>query len=162
MKAMLTLNKADLIAKLEARVEEISERPNALIAELKEGIETLKSAKSYTNSLGEWHAAVAEGLADGSITLTESGKLKNAPARPKMGEHSLNLSIDMGYYRNRQWTEEDLNEWIEREEEGLAATLKPIHTALDLLHMSMDETVQVDSADYQAMLSGNTPGRRYY
>ena len=161
MKAMLTLNKADLIAKLEARVEEISERPNALIAELKEGIETLKSAKSYAASLGEWHAAVAEGLADGSITLTESGKLKNAPARPKLGAHTLNLSIDTGYYRQRQWTEDDLNTLVKDEESRLAHALKPIHTALDLLSMSVDETVQVDSADYQALLSG-TSFTRYY
>ena len=161
MKAMLTLNKADLIAKLEARVEEISERPNALIAELKEGIETLKSAKSYSTSLGEWHAAVAEGLADGSITLTESGKLKNAPARPKLGAHTLNLSIDTGYYRQRQWTEDDLNTLVKDEESRLAHALKPIHTALELLHMSMDETVQVDSADYQALLSGIGHPRYY-
>lgn len=162
MKAMLTLNKADLIAKLEARVEEISERPNALIAELKEGIETLRTGKSYAAALGEWHAAVAEGIASGDITVTDSGKLKNAPVRPKIGLHSLNLSIDSGYYRHRQWSEEDLNAWIKREEEALAAALKPIQTALDLLSMSVDETVQVDSADYQALLSGPPSGRRYY
>ena len=162
MKAMLTLNKDDLIAKLEARIDEISEDPTALIAELKDGIETLKSAKSYAASLGEWHAAVAEGLAEGSITLTESGKLKNAPARPKLGAHTLNLSIDTGYYRQRQWTEEGLLSVVKSVEAQLAADLKPILTALELLHMSMDETVQVDSADYQAMLSGTLSGRRYY
>lgn len=161
MKAMLTLNKADLISKLETRVEEISERPNALIAELKEGVETLKSAKSYALSLGEWHAAVAEGLADGSITLTETGKLKNAPARPKKGEHSLSLSIDTGYYRSRQWTEDQLLDYISKLESNLAQDLKPLQTALDLLHMSVDETVLVDSADYQALLSG-TVSTRYY
>lgn len=162
MKAMLTLNKSDLIAKLEARMEELSEKPTELIAEFKEGVETLKTAKSYASSLAEWHAEVAQGINDGTITLTDSGKLKNAPTRPKVGEHTLALSIDTGYYRNRQWTEAGLLELIKNEEANLAAGLKPIQSALELLHMSMDEVVQVDSADYQALLSGSVQTHRYY
>lgn len=45
--------------------------------------EEMDSAAPYTERVEAWHRAVADGIADGTITFTRAGTLKDAPPKPK-------------------------------------------------------------------------------
>lgn len=153
MKAILTLKKADLIKKLEERKAEISALYNKQIAEIDQVLDARKDATTNVNQQAEWYAAVAEGLRSGEITLSPTGKLSGAPKRPTANNGGSKSS--WGYYSTA-----DLEATKQEIRNNEAEALKPVDTAIDLLNLSTDETVSVDSSDYQRLLSGEI--RRYY
>ena len=150
MKATLNLRKNDLLAKLNERKVEVEGKFDARVAEIQAVIDDRKTAKDDKTAHAEWYEAVAEGLRSGEITFTQSGKLRNAPPKPGSASGSRRHG-DWSYYNN-----EELERQIRLTNEQKAQAVKPLDTAIDLLNLSTDETVEIDSSDYQALLSGQS------
>jgi hypothetical protein len=98
----------------------------------------------------EYHTAILEGLENGNLDLTETGRIRcikgELPAKPKMGKINhwsrlplVDLKRRLKYYQDRR-----------------EAEVKPLLTAIDLLKLAEGESVQIDTADYQNLLSGTS------
>lgn len=158
MKAILTLNKGDLLNKLKGRLDEIDAAFQKKLDEIQEIIDTREAEKDDIAAFVQWHKDVAEGLASGEITLTKSGALKGAPGKP--GSKTSRPKGSSRYSRDWEWYDTDtLNHEKKNIEANRDANKKPVQTAIDLIELSVGETVEVDAADYQNLLNGD---RRYY
>ena len=161
MKTTLSLRKEDLLAKLGERKAEITAKMQEKVDEIQAVIDARATAVEDAALHAKWYEEIAEGLKDGSITLNPgTGKLKGAPARPgtkgytKGGTATRKSRLRNGY--NWEWySDEELEQQIASYREQEKKAQKPLDTAIDLLNLSTDETVEIDTADYQALLAGN-------
>jgi hypothetical protein len=162
MKATLNLRKDDLLAKLNERKAEITANAQEEVDEIQAVIDARVSATDNTTLHAEYYEQIAAGLKDGSITLNPgTGKLKGAPARPGTKGYTGGApSAPKKRVRRRhgydwEWYDnENLESHIQQIREQEKAAHKPLDTAIDLLNLSTDEVVEIDTADYQALLSG--------
>lgn len=155
----LTLPKADLLNELNARLTEIDNTVYAEeIKEIKAALKNVITSATVTKALVKYHKDIAKGLDDGSITLSTSGRLQNAPAKPATGSILVPQSVRRlyGYGRSEYTTEEDLKTQLAHYEKNVAQYKKPVEAAIKLLNLSTDTEVVIKSADYQALLSGPT------
>lgn len=158
MKATLNLRKEDLAAKLGERITEIKSHWDGKRATLQEVIDERKTGVSNTALHAEWYETLAEGLREGTITLSETGKLKGAP--PKPGTKAAGGRRSRGDYN--YYSTEQLEQQLKTYDAAEAEEIKPVQTAIDLLNMTVDETVEIDSSDYQALLAGDQRFRHYW
>ena len=160
MKATLNLRKDDLLAKLNERKAEIAAKVQETVDEIQAVIDARATATDNTTLHAEYYEQIAAGLKDGSITLNPgTGKLKGAPARPGTkgytgGGTSPAKTRRRGGYDWEWYSTEQLEQQIAQHREQEKAAQKPLDTAIDLLNLSTDEVVEIDTADYQALLSG--------
>jgi hypothetical protein len=159
----LTLPKDELLASLNEHRDEIVKKFTAQnLDPLDSLIAEVKNTGSLKDRLVRWHKKVAKGLADGSITVTPSGGLKNAP--PKPSNKNVTATSASAVARNyRSWygsmTLQDLVEYRDREAERMAEVIRPLTTAITLLEKSVDTQVTIESGDYQRLLSLGANGR---
>lgn len=163
MKATLNLRKDDLLAKLAERKAEVEKQFEDRITEIQEVIDSRVSATDNASLHAEYYEELAAGLRDGSIEINATtGKLKGAGPRPGTKGYTGSAKAarsrryhDWSYYDNDQ-----LEQQIKQTREQQKQAVKPLDTAIDLLSLSTDETVEIDTSDYQALLSGDH--RRYW
>ena len=163
MKATLNLRKDDLLTKLNERKAEVEKQFDDRITEIQEVIDTRVSATDNASLHADYYEELAAGLRDGSIEINATtGKLKGAGPRPGTKGYTGSAKAakrraygDWSYYDNDQ-----LERQIEQTKQQKVQAVKPLDTAIDLLNLSTDETVEIDTADYQALLSGEN--RRYW
>lgn len=146
----LTLDKTKLLDTLKARRDEILQEDRQ-VQEIQKEIDALGNKDAAMQALADWHAQVAEGLTDGSITISAAGNLTNAPRRPTKHRGKSE--------RWRGYSKENLEDQLQYAKDNLAARAKPLESAIALLEMSTEAEVTINTADYQALLSGNN--RRY-
>lgn len=154
MKATLTVNKAELRAKLEARVEEIRNIPEeGYERDLHEAIELRKKgedAEAYLKRTIEYYTLIIDGLQDGSITISNSGRLSGqTPQKPAKGKVTFQYS---------KWTLDQMEKEYARYERQREHRTVPVQTAIELLDMATGSEIEIDAADYQALLSGPING----
>ena len=114
--------------------------------------------------LAAWYQEVALGLADGSITLNKSGNIKGAPSKPsaKGGRGRMAGSRHYDYEDPQFWDMDHIERTKEAYQKQKNAVVKELQNSIDMISMSVSETVQVDAADYNAMLTGDVMRRGYY
>lgn len=160
MKATLNLRKEDLLAKLNERKAEITAKVQEEVDEIQAVIDARATAIDNTTLHAEWYEQIAEGLKDGSIILNPgTGKLKGAPAKPGtrgyIGGGISTRKMRRLHGCTWEWySDEELEQQIAQRRKQEKDAQKPLDTAIDLLNLSTDETVEIDTADYQALLSG--------
>lgn len=161
MNTTLSVKRADLQKKLQARIDELNKQyeENGLSG-LREAIRIAEKGETpddYRSRMVNYHRQVADGLDEGTITLSESGRLSgDVPERPKK-DRLASLRFGYGWDWGRMSLEQlqgQLRQHDQRHEENV----RPLQAALDLLDMSSDAKVQIDSADYHKLLSS---GDRY-
>lgn len=135
-------------------------------------LEKMENSAPYVDRTIAWHRAVADGLADGSITMTKGGALKDAPAKPKTDGQEIitNFGEDYDIYgrarvrRDVPWeyqqckTPDDVREVIKDYVSRLEVDLSPITSQITLFSLSDDEYIEVDQGNFHGLLSG----RRMY
>jgi hypothetical protein len=151
MKATLNLRKEDLRAKLVERVEEIKAYFDGKRDEIQEVIDERAAATDDKTMHAEFYETLAAGLRDGSITLSTTGKLRGAPPKPGTKAAGGRRSRgDWNYYSTEQ-LESRKGQYDAAEKDEI----KPVQTAIDLLDLATDETVEIDTTDYHNLLNGN-------
>lgn len=157
--ATIRLKREEAIALVkEARDKFVKSHHYATVIEEGEAIlKKLKSVRSYEERLVSYHKKIAKGLADGSITVTASGSLKNAPVKPKVaGGETLDGKRSQSYYYCKD--AEDVKESLERYKQDLVAATAPFDAQIRLFEISADDVVEVEQGNLNNLLSG----RRYY
>lgn len=172
MNATLTLKKDDLLKKLDDRIQEINNYFDAEVKKLQDVLDLRAKVNNTATAHSDWYKQVAEGIADGSIKVSDSGKLKGAPPKPGSKAYQTDVSglvdeeIDPTLkQRAERWSyhgDEQLLSVMRGTEEEKQDALKEVNTARDMIEMSTNETVEVNTADYQKLLSGSLKGRRHY
>lgn len=164
----LTLPKADLIQELEAKRDAlIQEYTDEHITRLDNLIAEVTNAGDLKDRLVRWHKDIAKGLKDGSITVSTSGKLKSAPPRPSLTNVVAASTKTHATRYHRHWygyehmSLDELKKYRAEAQARLDALLEPLTTAIRLLGMSTETAVEIQTADYQRLLSLNINGRYY-
>jgi hypothetical protein len=154
LNAVITVSRNKLRKALEERMEIIRKEhaDNHWMKELQNAIDRYEEASTetsegYTERLIQWHKSVAEGLEKGEITLTQTGRLRNEPKKPKRGQPTG------GSYYSR-WSKNDLLRQLAQHEKQLEVALAPVQAALTMLDMTTTASVQIDASEYQKLLSG--------
>ncbi len=160
MDAMITVKRADLLEKLTALIDQYkrefdeSEKVKEY-EDLKKLLQAGETREAFEARMLAWHKQIVDGLEKGTITITSKGAPHNGPPKPV-----INKFLSHGFYE-RHWTVEACDKQIEQYKEYLEADLKPLQTAIEILLMSQDELIPINSGDYQSLLSGKNR-RRYY
>jgi hypothetical protein len=149
MDAVLNVNAEKLKDKLQARIDSIRAQYEA-----DENIKELKGEIAYINSggvtypaqLAAWYQAVGEGIAAGTITVGDSGRL-GGDVPPKPMKNKANA------YHWRGWDLASLEGQLKHYERYLENDLDPLKTAIELLDLAGTTEVQVNAADYQGLLN---------
>lgn len=159
MQAVLNINKADLIAKLEERIEEISTPYDEFFDAIDDYMSKILSASDHRTKLAEWHAKIAAGLVSGAIEISTKNRLIGAPPRPTEPAHIdviITTPDGRNYGSNRYPYRCDLDalKQIKSAQEKVRdSRIQPIQSALSLLEMSVEDVVTINAADYHALLS---------
>lgn len=122
----------------------------------------MDSAAPFLDRMQEWHRAVAQGLADGSITLTKTGALKGAPVKPKPSgaEISKNStrrdSFHSGaaYYFAECVDVDDVRRVTEKFRQQREDRLSPIKAQITLFSLATEDEIEVDQGNFHGILSG--------
>lgn len=136
MKARLEAAREAQLAARSQYEEEIAQA----VADIKAG----DTPEAFATRLGDWYQAVSDGLREGKVTLDRSGRLRDAPPRPKR---------DSPAGRYAAWKLDDLERELVRYEQRRKESVKPIETAIELLDMDSRDEVEIDAADYHSMLA---------
>ena len=159
MQAVLNINKADLVAKLEERIEEISAPYDEFFDVIDDYMSKILSASDHRTKLSEWHAKVAAGLESGAIEISPKNRLIGAPPRPTETafiEIKITTPGGRNYGTNRYPRSCDMDtlKQIKSSQEMVRDSLiQPIQAALNLLELSVEDVVTINAADYHALLS---------
>lgn len=151
MHATITVKKSELRDKLEARITEVYKEFNSdpSVIELRDAIEAFETgedAETFTRRTLEYHRAIAEGIESNSIQVKANGKLSGeVPIKP------VKNKVQARYFN---WSKDYIKRQLEYKERRLKVQIKPLTVALELLDLSTEETIQIDSADYHKLLSG--------
>lgn len=156
MSATLRLPKAALIEKLEAARDESAAKHDERIKEWTDELEKRKTDKDDSEVQAEWYEQVAAGLRDGSVMLTPTGKLRGGPPKPGTRAAGAGGRRTGRHYDFHYYSEDDMVRQIEGFEAQKVEGLKPFNSAIELLNLSSDTEVEVDAANYQNLLNGNT------
>lgn len=132
--------------------------------------EKMENSAPFIERTAAWHKAVAEGLAEGSITLTKTGALKGAPAKPKTDGQEIIANFGEDYegrgaygrrnLRDVPWeyhdckTAADVREVINEQTKNRESRLRPITSQITLFSLSDDEYIEVDQGNFHGLLSG--------
>lgn len=172
MNATLTLKKDDLLKKLDDRIQEIETYFDAEAKKLQDVLDLRGKVNNTATAHAGWYKQVAEGIADGSIKVQDSGKLKGAPPKPGSKAYQTDVAgmvdgeTDPDLKRRAErWSyhgDDQILSVMEGIQDDKQAALKEVNTARDMIEMSTNETVEVNTADYQKLLSGSLKSRRYY
>jgi hypothetical protein len=145
----MSVPRIDLLAKINDRIAEVEKQfeSSDRVRDMREAIRLHRDGENreeFAKRMQEWHAQIAEGLADGVFKLTASGRLpSDAPRKPSRGKSN----------RYWDWSLDQLDRQLEQYEGYFQNDLQPLKAARDLLEMSNDERVQITAADYQKLLS---------
>lgn len=147
----LRVNREKLISELEAKQKEITEGYDALLKEFHEKMDALRSSGV---AWADYHVAIAEGLREGHFTYGENGRIQTVdkrhaalPDRPS--------SSGSGDRRRLEYA-------IQAAEHDKDNSLQPIGAALRLLRLSDEDSVEIDSANYNGLLSLTVRRRNGY
>lgn len=161
MQAVLNINKADLIAKLEERIEEISAPYDEFFDVVDDYMSKILSSSDHRTKLAEWHAKIAAGLESGDIEISTKNRLIGAPPRPTETAY-INIIITTPEGRNYGSTRypyrcdmDDLKHIKSSQEKVRDSLIQPIQSALSLLEMSAEDVVTINAADYHGLLSAS-------
>lgn len=172
MNATLTIKKDDLLKKLDDRIKEIHDHFDTETQKLQDIIDLREKINNTATAHADWYKRVSEGIADGSIVVQDSGKLKGAPPKPgtksymaevggideeKVDPDTLARAKRYGYYDNER-IQSNIDQMRRHEKEWV----KEVETAADMIKMSTNETVEVNTADYQKLLTTSLGSRHYY
>lgn len=168
--ATLNLPKTELIARLEARKDEIRAEYKTAEESVAQELARRKGAIADSEAQADWYEELAKGLREGRFELTDSGKLRAVsrndivPAKPGTKNSAVTTmkgirgaEPQFAYYDSSR-LEEMVKSWVGM----LADELKPIDSAIDLLNLATDEVVEVNSDDYSGLLNGSTTRRRHF
>lgn len=172
MNATLTLKKDDLLKKLDARIQEIHDLFDVEVKNIQDVLDLRHKIKGTSAAHSDWYRQVAEGIADGSIQVTNNGKLKGAPPKPGTKSWIAEVSgvdkdtVDPNILaRAKRYGYHDdvrLQGIIDLLRRNEGDHIKEVETAAEMVRMSTNETVEVNTADYQNLLSATLIGRSYY
>jgi hypothetical protein len=145
----LTVNRQKLIDQLTAKRAEIIAHYDTQITKLTERLESFKNSNE---AWADYYAQVSQGLAAGTLKMSDTGKIVASerggvvPDKPNAKsprnrwhgsradiEKSLTYVQEGGYYRSQD--------------------LQGYDSALQLLELSDDESIVIDGADYNGLLS---------
>ena len=161
MQAVLNINKADLVAKLEERIEEFSAPYDEFFDEIDDYMSKILSASDHRTKLSEWHAKIAAGLESGAIEISAKNRLIGAPPRPTETSY-INIKITTPDGRNYGTDRypyrcdlDSLKQVKSSQEKVRDSLIQPIQAALNLLELSVEDVVTINAADYHALLSAS-------
>ena len=166
----LTLPKTDLIQELTDKRDALTqEYTDEHITPLDTLIAEVTNAGDLKDRLVRWHKDIAKALKDGSVTVSPSGKLKGAPPRPSLtnvvGASGTTATTARRRRHHWEWyghmSLDELKAYRADAQTRLDALLEPLTTAIRLLDMSTETAVEIQTADYQKLLSLNINGRYY-
>jgi len=146
VEAHIKINRADLIAKLQAKIDEITANYQVEI----DKYQALADSKyDHAAATAKWFAKVAKMLKAGEIRTTAAGNLasstKSVPEKPKKEGHRYEV--------------EHAKYYLEQIKQNLERDTQELSTAIELLEMSAEVKVPVSTADYHRLLGSTT--RRY-
>lgn len=124
-------------------------------------------AAPYAERVEAWYRAMADGVADGTITFTKGGAPKNAPPKPQKNGAEIARTAahgrrhygvrDEAYHFDECKNADEVRQVVENLKEQRESALAPIKAQITLFSLSADEVIEVDQGNFHGLLSG----RRY-
>ena len=164
MNSKITIKKVDLVDRLNARKAEIDAGFDAEIAKIDAELAYRASSASSTQQMLEYHREMAAAFEAGQIEVNGNGRVVSkqrgfsVPQKPKPNGYAIGGNPELQWY-----TVEQLEQTKEQTEEQRKYALKPLESTLDLLSISVGATIELETGELNALLTGQVrAGRRYY
>jgi hypothetical protein len=148
----LNVNREKLVAELEAKRTELTDAYDAQIKAFADQIENLTNSGE---AWAEYHDTISAGLREGHFVYGENGRIATTDKRSHPLPEKPNSARGTG---NRQVLEQNQRYAGQNKKRAL----QPIDAALRLLRLSDAETIEIDSANYNGLLSQTVEERGYY
>ena len=126
--------------------------------------EEMDNAAPYVERMETWYRAVADGIADGTITFTKGGAPKGAPPKPQKDGAEIARTAAYGYRHYGARVEayhyddcksaDDVRKVVAALKEQREKALGAVKAQITLFSMSADDVIEVDQGNFHGILAG--------